>query len=165
MLRRIFGPKWQVIAGRQRKLNTEKLHNLYFSPDIRILKRWDKKRCGLDLYKCGIQSVINSIQTISVCPCGDNYPENLLLNQECFPTTYILFPLFTWGRVGGGGNEKKCVPAKNRPMGHVTKVLPTVSTFFVINPSISRRYYLWKKKWDNEAGESEMVEGCKTWRP
>jgi hypothetical protein len=45
VLRRIFGPKRDVVTGRWRKLHNEELHNLYFSPGIiRIIKlirmRW-----------------------------------------------------------------------------------------------------------------------------
>jgi hypothetical protein len=32
MLRRIFGAKWEEVAGGWRKL----LHNLYYSPNVRI---------------------------------------------------------------------------------------------------------------------------------
>jgi hypothetical protein len=32
--RRIFGPKMDEVAGEWRKLQSEKLHNLYSSPDI-----------------------------------------------------------------------------------------------------------------------------------
>jgi hypothetical protein len=34
VLRRIFGPKRDEIAGEWRKLHNEELHNLYSSPDI-----------------------------------------------------------------------------------------------------------------------------------
>jgi hypothetical protein len=34
MLRRIFGPIKDEVTGDGRKLHTEKLHNLYFSPNI-----------------------------------------------------------------------------------------------------------------------------------
>jgi hypothetical protein len=34
VLRNIFGPKRDAIIGGWRNLNNEKLHNLYFSPDI-----------------------------------------------------------------------------------------------------------------------------------
>jgi hypothetical protein len=34
VLRRIFGPKRDKVIGGWRKLNTEELHNLYFSPNI-----------------------------------------------------------------------------------------------------------------------------------
>ena len=45
MLRRIFGPKRDVVAGGWRKLHNEELHNLYCCPSIiRMLKsrrmRW-----------------------------------------------------------------------------------------------------------------------------
>jgi hypothetical protein len=44
-LRRIFGPKVVEVTGGWRKLNNEKLHNLYLSPNvIRMMgsreKRW-----------------------------------------------------------------------------------------------------------------------------
>jgi hypothetical protein len=39
VLRRIFGPKRERVAGEWRKLHNEKLHNLYSSPSIiRIIK-------------------------------------------------------------------------------------------------------------------------------
>jgi hypothetical protein len=34
VLRRIFGPKRDEVAGEWRKLHNEELHNLYSSPDI-----------------------------------------------------------------------------------------------------------------------------------
>jgi hypothetical protein len=46
VLRRIFGPKRDEVTGEWRKLHTEELHDLYFSPNIiRIIKarrmRWE----------------------------------------------------------------------------------------------------------------------------
>jgi hypothetical protein len=39
VLRRIFGPKREEVAGSLRKLHNEKLHNLYASPNItRVIK-------------------------------------------------------------------------------------------------------------------------------
>jgi hypothetical protein len=45
VLRRIFGPKRKEVAGSWRRLQNEKLHNIYASPDvIRMIKsrrvRW-----------------------------------------------------------------------------------------------------------------------------
>jgi hypothetical protein len=44
VLRRIFGPKRDEVTGGWRKLHNEKLHNLYASPNIRMIKsrrmRW-----------------------------------------------------------------------------------------------------------------------------
>jgi hypothetical protein len=45
LLRRIFGPKGEKVAGAWRRLHSEELHNLYSSPNIiRVLKskrmRW-----------------------------------------------------------------------------------------------------------------------------
>jgi hypothetical protein len=44
VLRRIFGPKRDEVTGEWTKLHSEKLHNLYSSPDIRQIKarrmRW-----------------------------------------------------------------------------------------------------------------------------
>jgi hypothetical protein len=34
VLRKIFGPKSEEVAGDWRRLHNEKLHNLYTSPDI-----------------------------------------------------------------------------------------------------------------------------------
>jgi hypothetical protein len=34
VLRRIFGPMREEVAGRWRRLHNEELHNLYASPDI-----------------------------------------------------------------------------------------------------------------------------------
>jgi hypothetical protein len=46
VLRRIFGPKGQKVAGGWRRLHNEELHNLYTSPNIiRMIKsrsmRWE----------------------------------------------------------------------------------------------------------------------------
>jgi hypothetical protein len=39
VLRRIFGPRWDEVAGGWRKLHNEELHNLYSSPStIRMIK-------------------------------------------------------------------------------------------------------------------------------
>jgi hypothetical protein len=41
VLRRIFGPKRQEMAGCQRRLHNEDLHNLYTSPNIiQVIKSW-----------------------------------------------------------------------------------------------------------------------------
>jgi hypothetical protein len=41
LLRRIFGPKRDEVAGDSRKLNNEELHNSYSSPSIiRVIKSW-----------------------------------------------------------------------------------------------------------------------------
>jgi hypothetical protein len=34
VLSRIFGPKWDEVTGKWRKLHNEELHNLYLHPDI-----------------------------------------------------------------------------------------------------------------------------------
>jgi hypothetical protein len=34
VLRRIFGPKWEEVAGGRRRLHCEELHNFCFSPSI-----------------------------------------------------------------------------------------------------------------------------------
>jgi hypothetical protein len=46
VLRRIFGPKWEEVAGGWRRLHSEELHNLYASQNvIRVIKsermRWE----------------------------------------------------------------------------------------------------------------------------
>jgi len=38
VLRRIFGPKRENVAGGWRRLHNEELHNLYASPYIRVTK-------------------------------------------------------------------------------------------------------------------------------
>jgi hypothetical protein len=38
VLKGIFGPKWEEVAGRWRRLHNEKLHNLYASPNIILTK-------------------------------------------------------------------------------------------------------------------------------
>jgi hypothetical protein len=44
MLRRIFGPRREKVAGGWRRLHNEELHNLYALPNIRVIKlrrvRW-----------------------------------------------------------------------------------------------------------------------------
>jgi hypothetical protein len=45
VLRRIFGPNWEKVAGKWRRLHNEELHNLYAPPNIiRVIKsrkvRW-----------------------------------------------------------------------------------------------------------------------------
>jgi hypothetical protein len=38
VLRKIFGPKMESVAGGWRRLHNEELHNLYASPNIRVIK-------------------------------------------------------------------------------------------------------------------------------
>jgi hypothetical protein len=43
MLRRMFGHKKKGVMGKRRKLHNEELHNLFSSPDIKVIKsrmRW-----------------------------------------------------------------------------------------------------------------------------
>jgi len=44
VLRRIFGPKREEVAGGGRRLHNKELHNLYTSPNIQVIKsrrmRW-----------------------------------------------------------------------------------------------------------------------------
>jgi hypothetical protein len=40
VLRRIFGPKREEVAGDWRRLHNEELHNLYASPDIVSVIKW-----------------------------------------------------------------------------------------------------------------------------
>jgi hypothetical protein len=44
VLRRIYGAKKEEVAGGSRRLHSQELHNLYISPNIRVLKsrrmRW-----------------------------------------------------------------------------------------------------------------------------
>jgi hypothetical protein len=46
VLRRIFGPKRDEVAGEWRKLDNEKLHNLYSSPDIIRQANGVGRACG-----------------------------------------------------------------------------------------------------------------------
>jgi hypothetical protein len=47
VLRRIFGPKRDEVAGGWRKLHNEELHNLYSSPSIiRMIKSRRGKACS-----------------------------------------------------------------------------------------------------------------------
>jgi hypothetical protein len=47
VLRRIFGPSREEVAGRWRRLHNEELHNLYTSPNIiRAIKSWRMRREG-----------------------------------------------------------------------------------------------------------------------
>jgi hypothetical protein len=48
MLRRIFGPKRNKVAGDWSKVNNRDLHKVYFSPDIiRVIKQWRMILTGL----------------------------------------------------------------------------------------------------------------------
>jgi hypothetical protein len=44
VLRRIFGPKRDVVTGGWRKLHNEELHNLYSSPSIIRIIKWRRMR-------------------------------------------------------------------------------------------------------------------------
>jgi hypothetical protein len=47
VLRRIFGPKREEVAGGWRRLHNEELHNLYTSPSvIRVIKSWRMRGVG-----------------------------------------------------------------------------------------------------------------------
>jgi hypothetical protein len=43
-LRRIFGPKWDEVTGLWRKLNTEKFHDLYSSPNVVLMVKSRRMR-------------------------------------------------------------------------------------------------------------------------
>jgi phosphatidylserine/phosphatidylglycerophosphate/cardiolipin synthase-like enzyme len=45
VLRRIFGPKMEEVVGSWRRLYN-KLHNLYLSPNIRLIKSWRLRWLG-----------------------------------------------------------------------------------------------------------------------
>jgi hypothetical protein len=65
VLRRIFGPKRDEVAGEWRKLNNEELHDLYSSPSIiRIIKRR-----SFNIYRSGGPgSIYNTNKTKSHSP-------------------------------------------------------------------------------------------------
>jgi hypothetical protein len=44
VLRRIFGPKRDEVTGEWRKLHNEELHNMYSSPDTRIIRQVKSRR-------------------------------------------------------------------------------------------------------------------------
>jgi hypothetical protein len=46
VLRRIFGPKRQKVAGCFRKLRNEEIQNVYFSSYIRMTNAWKMKLMG-----------------------------------------------------------------------------------------------------------------------
>jgi hypothetical protein len=54
MLRRIFGPKREDVAGGWRRLHNEELHNLYTSPNVIIViisktMRWAKHVARMEM--------------------------------------------------------------------------------------------------------------------
>jgi hypothetical protein len=46
VLRRIFGSKKDEVMGGWRRLHSEELHNLYASPDIRVIKSRGMRAVG-----------------------------------------------------------------------------------------------------------------------
>jgi hypothetical protein len=46
VLRRIFGPKRDEVTGEWRKFHNEELHNLYSSPDTRIIRQVKANEVG-----------------------------------------------------------------------------------------------------------------------
>jgi hypothetical protein len=42
--KKTFGPKWNEVIGGWKKLHYEKLHNLYSSSNITVIKYWWMKR-------------------------------------------------------------------------------------------------------------------------
>jgi hypothetical protein len=44
VLRGIFGPNWEEVAGSCRRLHSEELHNLYASPNFIRVRKTRKKR-------------------------------------------------------------------------------------------------------------------------
>jgi hypothetical protein len=50
VLRRIFGPRREEVAGGWRRLRSEELHNLYSSPNIIGVIKSKKMRCAWDMY-------------------------------------------------------------------------------------------------------------------
>jgi hypothetical protein len=53
LLRRIFGPKRDEVAGGLRKLHNEELHNLYSSPDIIIMMKSRRMRWAGHIARMG----------------------------------------------------------------------------------------------------------------
>jgi hypothetical protein len=47
VLRRIFGPKREEVAGGWRKLHSEELHNLYASPNVIRVTKSVRTRWGM----------------------------------------------------------------------------------------------------------------------
>jgi hypothetical protein len=52
-LRRVFGPKKEEVTGVWRKLHNVEFHNLYFFPDIRVIKSRRLKWQGYVAYVHG----------------------------------------------------------------------------------------------------------------
>jgi hypothetical protein len=47
VLREMSGPKKDEVAGEWRKLHHRDLHDLYFSPNIRVIKPMRMRRAGM----------------------------------------------------------------------------------------------------------------------
>jgi hypothetical protein len=64
VLRRIFGPKRENVAGGWRKLHNEELHNLYVSPNIiRVIK---SRRMRWGWHMACIEEMRNSVSILLV---------------------------------------------------------------------------------------------------
>jgi hypothetical protein len=62
VLRRIFGPKREVVAEGWRRLHNEELHNLYASPDIIGLMKSRRTRCAGHVARMGkMRNAYNSL--------------------------------------------------------------------------------------------------------
>jgi len=62
VLWRIFGPRTEEVAGGWRRLHNEELHNLYTSPNIRVIQSRQMCLAGLVIY----EGVPKSFQSESV---------------------------------------------------------------------------------------------------
>jgi hypothetical protein len=61
VLRRIFGPKMEEVAGGWRRLHNEELHNLYASPNIIRVNKSRSMRWGEHVARMGGMRYVYSI--------------------------------------------------------------------------------------------------------
>jgi hypothetical protein len=106
VLRRIFGPKREEVAGGWRRLHNDELHNLYVSPNVisviqKRRMRWDEHVVSTGDEKC--------IQNFGPKVKGRDHAEDLVVNGRILLGGILgkydgkVWSEFIWLRIGTSG--------------------------------------------------------------
>jgi hypothetical protein len=75
VLRGIFGPKGEEVAGGWRRLHNEELHNLYNSPSI--IRAIKSRRMRWASHVARMEDIRNAYEVLVWKPVGTGHPEDL----------------------------------------------------------------------------------------